>query len=350
MNATRRRGGFTIVELLVIIVILAVLLCLMIPAIQEAREAARRATCIKHFKQLGLGFQNMESALGRFPPSCHVKMDAEGKIVSLDGWSWCVDLLPYMENRALWTTLDTDQGVPLQPNADGTNSHAAALATVLPELICPSFRGNPYVNMKTKAEAITNYKALGATHLESLNVASPSPTVPRYAPDSDWHPDGAIYPGSVHGINAFKSDGSSRTAILVETVEQTVARWTVGNECALVGLPPAVTFARNYTYYHPSGYTANSFWDESTIPPDINKTYLEWDYETNPYSDGGVSTPSADASGRIKYGPSSDHVGVTNHGFADGSVHAINNQIDAALYFFVITRTNSDPVPSLDRQ
>lgn len=60
-----------------------------------------------------------------------------------------------------------------------------------------------------------------------------------------------------------------------------------------------------------------------------------------------MSTPSAAAGGPIKYGPSSHHDGVVNHGFADGSVHSISKQIDAALYFFIITRNNADPIPFL---
>ena len=267
--------------------------------------------------------------------------------MSLDGWSWFRDIYPYTINH-IYNPL---VGGPL----DGTAENAQALAAIWPELHCPSFEGSPYVDPKTKTEAITNYKALGATHLESLNVASPNPTVPRYAPDSDRHPDGAIYPGSRHGVDDF-SDGTSRTILFVETVEQNVARWTVGNETCLVALPPTVTFEKvAASYWHPTDYTADQFWGNSTIPATINKTYLNWDYDAIPYDDGGISTPSAAASGPIKYGPSSHHKGVTNHGFADGSVHSINNDIDAALYMFLTTRnggdptnrSNSEPMPSV---
>jgi len=282
--------------------------------------------------------------LGRFPPSCQVTTDKDGNIVAMDGWSWCVYLLPYMENESLFDTLDIEGGVPLRPNADGTKSHQTALSTVFPELRCPSFGGEPYVDAKKQTEAITNYKAMGATHLESLNVASPNPTTPRYAPGSGRHPDGGLYPGSTHGMAGFKSDGSRHTVVLVETVEQNVARWIVGNECTVVGLPPEVTFAKDYQYYHPTGHTSGHFWDETTIPAEINKTYLDWDYDTNPYSDGGVSTASADASGPIRYGPSSHHAEVTNHACGDGSVWSFGNQIDASMYFQRITRNNSDPV------
>jgi hypothetical protein len=195
------------------------------------------------------------------------------------------------------------------------------------------------------AEAITNYKAMGATHLESLNVASPNPTMPRYG-DAENHPDGGCYPGSRHGTDGFARDGTAHSIIVVETVEQNVARWAVGNETCLVGLPPVVTFADptdEMPHYHPTGFTKDAFWARSTIADDVNRTYLNWDYDKHPYDDGGVSTPSADATGPIKYGPSSHHSGITNHAFADGSVHSISNDIDAAAYMFLITRDGGDP-------
>ena len=169
--------------------------------------------------------------------------------------------------------------------------------------------------------------------------------MPKYARAGNRHPDGAIFPGSRHGREGFRGDGTGRTVLLVETVEQNVARWTVGNECALVGLPPVVEFVDDTTlsYCRPKGYTAGEFWENSTVDPEMDKTYLNWDYDANPYSDGGLSTPSASADGPMKYGPSSHHPDVTNHLFVDGSVHSINNRIDVSLYMFVITRNNGDP-------
>ncbi|KKK64515.1 hypothetical protein LCGC14_2983400, partial [marine sediment metagenome] len=141
MRMIAGRRVLTQIELIVVIVILVAGMTVLIPYIQQAREAGRRAACLNNMKQLGLAMQDMHTALKRFPPSCHVKRDAEGGIVSMDGWSWCVDLLPYMERKQLWSALDINGGVPLKPNADGTTSHADALAMVIPELHCPSFQG-----------------------------------------------------------------------------------------------------------------------------------------------------------------------------------------------------------------
>jgi len=350
MHCTSPRRGYTWIELVVILIIVGLLVGLLIPFVLSSREAARRTECQNNLKQIGLGFQNMESAIKRFPPSCQVGKDEAGKITSMDGWSWLVYILPYMECKTLFPGLNFEGGLPL----DGSAPHKNALATVITEFHCPSFSGDPFVDPATETEAITNYKAMGATHIESLNVASLNPTTPRYAPDppasSDpkRHPDGGIFPGSTHGINGFRTDGTAHTMLVVETKEQNVARWTVGRETCLVGLPPVVTFAEEYGYWHPRGYQPNKHFELSTTPATIDKTYLQWDYDAHPYDDGGVGIPSTKASGPIRYGPSSDHPGVTNHVFADGSVQCIPDRIDAALYMFVITRNGGDPVQSED--
>jgi len=353
MITRSRKRGFTLVELLVVIAIIGILIALLLPAIQAAREAARRAACLNNLKQLGLGFQNHESALSLFPPSCHVTKNRGGSITAVDGWSWIVDLLPYMENRALYDTLNVVQGRPLDNLGNLDHPHTVALGTVVPEIHCPSFDGTAHVDVTTEKEAITNYKALGGSHLGSLMVASiGTPQNFKYGEKAD-HPDGAIFPGSRFGVDGFKNDGTSRTAIVVESAEQSVARWTVGAETCLVALPPAVTFPSSpqYRYYHPTGYEPNAFFDQSTIPPDINKTFLNHDYSANRYEDGGITStlqaPPENGNPTITLGPSSDHSGVTNHLYADGSVHAISNAIDAAAYMFITTRNNGDPAPEI---
>ena len=367
MITVSRKRGFTLVELLVVIAIIGILIALLLPAIQAAREAARRARCLNNLKQLALSFQNVESALGRFPSSCRVKKDpTTGQIIAMGsqpgtGWSWCVDVLPYIENRSLWETLNINSGWPRDGFGDITHPHYVALGSSIDYFHCPSFSGDEYIDSTTKIEAITNYKVMGATHLESLNVASMNVSQPLYGLPRE-HPDGGIYPGSRHGINGFSRDGSSHTIILVESKEQNIARWTIGTEVCLAGLPTALSGAGGkcvqfqipplYKYNHPQNYTPNAWSDESTIPDEANWTYLNWDYEEIPYSDGGVAesagvSPNMDQSA-VFYGPSSDHSELVNHAFADGSVHSLKTAMDAAAYMFLITRNNGDIFPPLN--
>jgi prepilin-type N-terminal cleavage/methylation domain-containing protein len=88
-----RRYGFTLVELLVVIAIIGVLVALLLPAVQAAREAARRSSCQNNLRQVGLAIHNFHDANQFFPPV---------RIAGGDGWASCFVLIaPYMEQQAL---------------------------------------------------------------------------------------------------------------------------------------------------------------------------------------------------------------------------------------------------------
>src|SRR3954452_8651314 len=92
MPMTVRRRGFTLIELLVVIAIIAVLIALLLPAVQSAREAARRSQCVNNLKQIGLACMNYESTMSVLPPGI------KGSI-----WgTWMVFVVPFTEQQALY--------------------------------------------------------------------------------------------------------------------------------------------------------------------------------------------------------------------------------------------------------
>jgi prepilin-type N-terminal cleavage/methylation domain-containing protein len=97
---SRPLRGFTLVELLVVIAIIGVLVALLLPAIQAAREAARRAQCQNNLKQIGLGVMNFDSAKGRFPPGSTTNGTT---ITAPNSSTWTVDILPYAEQQQLFS-------------------------------------------------------------------------------------------------------------------------------------------------------------------------------------------------------------------------------------------------------
>ena len=106
----RNRGGFTLVELLVVIAIIGILVGLLLPAVQAAREAARRMQCSNNLKQLGLAIHNYESAIKRLPPGgLHIR-DGFGADSSSTSWgpNWLVMLLPYIEQGSLHAQYNTN--------------------------------------------------------------------------------------------------------------------------------------------------------------------------------------------------------------------------------------------------
>lgn len=114
----KQHKAFTLVELLVVIAIIGILVALLLPAVQAAREAARRTQCMNNLTQLALAVQNYEMAFRVYPPGT---IDEKGPIVDKpEGYhhNWLVHLLPYMEEKNTYDHIDFDVGVYHENNAE----------------------------------------------------------------------------------------------------------------------------------------------------------------------------------------------------------------------------------------
>jgi prepilin-type N-terminal cleavage/methylation domain-containing protein/prepilin-type processing-associated H-X9-DG protein len=128
-----RKRGFTLVELLVVIAIIGILISLLLPAVQAAREAARRMQCSSNLKQVGLAFHNFHDTYRKFPDATTWK-DSTTHFIDK---TWPIDIFPYLEQGNLYAQLDDIQQFGANGGIWGS-ANAALVATHVPIFECPS--------------------------------------------------------------------------------------------------------------------------------------------------------------------------------------------------------------------
>jgi prepilin-type N-terminal cleavage/methylation domain-containing protein len=291
----RRCYGFTLVELLVVIAIIGMLVALLLPAVQHAREAARRSSCINNMKQIGLAIENYESSKGVYPPSSTDELFVWDDGGSLPNHSWASLILPYFEEAALNDLIDYSVSAMAPKNQ-------AAAGKVIPMYRCPSYLGAALTDdahYPPNVYAIGNYVSIGASDVDHIYAVS-------------LKPEGVIYPKS-HTKPKDISDGLSKTLFIAESREERMRVWIDGRTAANTAL----------------AYDANSGVPGSVIS--LNYT---------PYYDDGDVV--------CLYGPSSMHVGGAYHLFGDGSVHFLLDGISAATYVGLCTRAGGEIIDNVD--
>ena len=148
-----RRRGFTLIELLVVIAIIAVLISLLLPAVQSAREAARRAQCVNNLKQIGLACHNYHDTVGSFPPEAINQTNYQGT-----WWNWLAFSLPYMENAPLYNAINFS--LPTYNPSNRTTVYQSLVSTFQ----CPTDSSNQLVPdlYWVDPENYANFPVIGA--------------------------------------------------------------------------------------------------------------------------------------------------------------------------------------------
>ena len=192
-NESRSRRGFTLIELLVSIAVIAVLIALLLPAVQQAREAARRTTCKSHLKQFGLALHNYLAAYSKFPPSyCAVP----GETTTVGGqWSVRARALPYVEQIGLQDLIDWNVAYSTQLNVARTR---------VAMFLCPS-EMNDVVRVNSSGTP-RDYPANYNVNMGTWKIWDPN--------------DGTIGDGAFHVNGSFSMrdfpDGTSQTLMAAE--------------------------------------------------------------------------------------------------------------------------------------
>ncbi|OJW07467.1 MAG: hypothetical protein BGO49_26240 [Planctomycetales bacterium 71-10] len=208
-----RARGFTLIELLVVIAIIAVLISLLLPAVQAAREAARRVQCVNNLKQLGLALHNYHDAQGQFAPGYLTLPGGNPLMGPPDastrdtgpGWAWGALVLPNMEQGPLHSALNFN--LPCWSPSNSTGARAS-----IGTFLCPS-ASDATRTYDLKDEAGTYMTTLSRSHY----VANAGRQEAWAYAEDDWTSlsDGPIYRNSRTRVASI-ADGLSNTVFLGE--------------------------------------------------------------------------------------------------------------------------------------
>jgi prepilin-type N-terminal cleavage/methylation domain-containing protein len=194
----QHRRAFTLIEMLVVIAIIAVLVALLLPAVQQAREAARRATCRNNLKQIGIAMHNYHEAARTFPPGWIGVGDTSRNDSYITGsnsaYGWVVSLLDSLEQSPLAKQMRA-------PRAHSDASRDDAVKTVVPVLRCPSDVGDDTLpNRAGRTQGTSNYPGNFGVGIPSNQPGTlPDLTQGVFGPNSKVRID-SISDGTTHVI------------------------------------------------------------------------------------------------------------------------------------------------------
>lgn len=323
-----RRSGFTLIELLVVVAIIGILIAILLPAVQQARAAARRAQCQNNLKQLGLALHQFHDAYGAFPPARLVldgvrTLSTNGTTSGMDEPSWLIHILPHLEQSALYNSWDVYKPFGAQS--------IDVRRTVVQAFLCPERHGGTSPIAPDSSVEITfpcgcgggvQYIPGGAVVDYVGNHGDPSPGAIGLSTDFYWGGRGT-------GV-IISSRPKLKGSDVVPGWEDKVAIRDINDgtsNTVMVGEPFIPDGEMTKSPYNGPAYFGRHFQNFTRI--------------------GGPGVPlahnSTDQRGTL-YSFGSAHTGVVQFALADGSVRGISTSISSSVLGDLCNRSDGSAV------
>ena len=312
------RRAFTLVELLVVIAVIGILMAMLLPAVQAARESARRTHCANNLKQLGLAIHKHHHSHEMFPTNWGGPLSDQWKNAANMGHSWLTMLLPYLEESVLYETINFSPNDPFgqydvdKPSYDTTDDNLTAAKMVVPTFICPSDTHDGTITN----DSIYADQPVGVTNYQSCSGSNWAFDDPGYS-----GPEGVFTNSWPKGRNAGDTDGR-------EHGNGVICRgWS--NKCATLYTTSFFQIRDGTTHTFAVGEVVTAwcvrsawyFWNCTTATCGIPLNYRRPDAPRDAFA----------GDYRMR-GFMSRHPGGGNFCMCDGSIRFIYEEIDQATY------------------